>query len=59
MLFGKLLEGANDMEENDLTEMEQELRTGIERSKALIAACKMGAEEDAGFAVNAAGVRPC
>lgn len=41
MLFGKLLEAGNEMEENDLQEMEQELKIGIDKAKALAAACKM------------------
>lgn len=57
MLFGKLLEGVNnEIEENELTEMEQDLRSGIERSKAMIAACKTGVDDDAAFLINADGV---
>lgn len=40
MLFGKLLE-SNEAEENDLFEMEQELRQGIEKAKNMAATCKM------------------
>lgn len=58
MLFGKLLEGAMDGEENDLTEMELELRQGIQKAKEMAAACKSSADEEAGFATNEAGVSP-
>lgn len=55
MLFGKLLE-AQDGEENDLTEMEQELRQGLERVKAMATGCRISGEEEAGFETNSAGV---
>ena len=41
MLFGKLLESVNDNEENDLMEMEQELRQGIDRAKLMSSGCKI------------------
>ena len=56
MLFGKLLEGAADGEENDLTEMELELRHGIQKAKEMAAACKSSGDEEGGFATNEAGV---
>ena len=56
MLFGKLLEVGNEVEENDLQEMEQQLRQGIDRVRAMAAACKMNTEEDHGFATNSVGV---
>ena len=46
MLFGKLLEGSNDADENMLLDMEQDLRGGIEKAKALAANCKMTTETD-------------
>ena len=56
MLFGKLLEGVVDGQENDLTEMELELRQGIQKAKEMAAACKSNADEEGGFATNEAGV---
>jgi hypothetical protein len=56
MLFGKLLEVANEPEENDLQEMEQELRLGIDRAKSIANACKMNTEEENAFITNSAGV---
>jgi hypothetical protein len=41
MLFKNLLEGANDPEDNDLLDLEQELRVGIEKAKSMISACKI------------------
>ena len=58
MLFGKLLENVNEAEENDLFEMEQELRQGIDRAKNMAASCKMGPDEDQAFQTNEAGVFP-
>ena len=52
MLFGKLLEGAAEPDENELTEMEIELRQGIEKAKAMAAACKTTSEDEIGFATN-------
>ena len=46
MLFGKLLEVANEPDENDLQDMELELRQGIDRAKGIAAACKMNTEEE-------------
>ena len=56
MLFRKLLEAGNEVEENDLQEMEQQLKIGIDKAKALAAACKMNTEDEHGFVTNAAGV---
>lgn len=58
MLFGKLLENVNEAEENDLFEMEQELRHGIDRAKNMAASCKMSPDEDQAFQTNEAGVFP-
>ena len=52
MLFGKLLEAGNDGEENDLMEMELELRQGIEKVKNMAASCKVNGEEEGGFMTN-------
>lgn len=46
MLFGKLLEGSNDDEDNDLQDLEQELRTGLDKAKAMAGACKITIEPD-------------
>lgn len=46
MLFGKLLEGSQEDEDNDLFDMEQKLRAGVEKAKALASACKMTVEPD-------------
>jgi hypothetical protein len=56
MLFGKLLEVANEPDENDLQDMELELRQGIDRAKGIAAACKMNTEEEHAFVTNSAGV---
>jgi hypothetical protein len=56
MLFGKLLESVGEGEENDLFEMEQELRQGIDRVKNMASSCKMSNDDDVPFATNEAGV---
>ena len=56
MLFGKLLQSVNDGDENDLFEMEQELRRGIDKVKSMASSCKINAEDDAAFCTNEAGV---
>ena len=56
MLFGKLLENVNDAEENDLYEMEQELRRGIDRVKNMATSCKMSGDDEVPFSTNEAGV---
>jgi hypothetical protein len=52
MLFGKLLESANEGEENDLIEMEQELRRGIDRAKSMASSCKVTNDEEVPFLTN-------
>lgn len=56
MLFGKLLESVNEAEENDLYEMEQELRKGIDKVKGMASSCKITTEDDIQFQTNEAGV---
>lgn len=57
MLFGKLLEGSNDADDNVLIDMEQQLRSGIEKAKAMANACKIiNQAEDFPFQTTAAGV---
>ena len=56
MLFGKLLENVNEGEENDLLEMEQELRRGIDKAKNMASSCKVNGEDEASFSTNEAGV---
>lgn len=55
MLFGKLLEG-QEGEENDLIEMEAELRHGLEKVKAMAAGCRIAGEDEVGFETNTNGV---
>ena len=56
MLFGKLLESNNEGEENDLYDMEQDLRQGLEKAKNMAASCKMTADDDHNFHTNEQGV---
>lgn len=58
MLFGKLLDGGNEGDETDLTEMEQELRLSIDKVKAMAATCRISSEDEGVFETNAAGVHP-
>ena len=57
MLFGKLLESVNDGDENDLFEMEQELRRGIDKVKSMASSCKINADDEVAFSTNEAGVQ--
>ena len=52
MLFGRLLESVNEAEENDLLEMEQELRRGIDRVKNMASSCKVTSDEEIPFLTN-------
>ena len=56
MLFGKLLESVNEGEENDLYDMEQDLRRGIDKVKNMASSCKISTEDDLPFSTNEAGV---
>lgn len=46
----------NEAEENDLYDMEQELRHGIDKVKNLASACKLNSEDEVPFLTDDAGV---
>ena len=57
MLFKNLLEASNDIGDNQLMEMEKDLKTKIEKAKSLASTCKASKEaDDVAFATTSAGV---
>ncbi len=57
MLFKNLLEASNDIGDNQLLEMEKDLRAKIEKAKSLASTCKVSKEADeVAFATTSTGV---
>jgi hypothetical protein len=58
MLFKNLLEASNDIGDNQLMEMEKDLKSKIEKAKSLATTCKINKEaDDTVFSTTNTGVK--